>query len=186
MDVYNYDIKRFLTEHLPVDYPMYMHLLKNLTASDSLLNKTMPTLEQQPFKNIITIENLFKKLSARPENKIDIVAVCFSLDTYQIEQVGIIEFYKAFNYVHSKYSLLIERENLILGYEADSDELEAGIDKMIKFGRIATVDTLSGGNILQHTQIIELPYKRIFTKLQLDKTKAEIQKSLQKIKSKKE
>ena len=185
MDLFNYPILSFLTERHTIEYEYYAAVIKAMVPKNSLNGKEMPAFLEQPFKHIISIENLFKSITKRPENIIDIVSICFQIPTEEIEQIGIVEFYPVLNFIVSEHQKLIERENRILHHEPEVEELEAGIESLHKFGRMATVDTLAGGDLLKHNQIIEMPYSRVFTKMYLESEKAKYQRKLIAIKSKK-
>ncbi len=183
MEIFNYPILSFLTVKHNIDYEYYAATIKVLIGKNALLEKSMVELTEQPFKNIITIENLFKTIPQKPTNEIDILAICFQIGTEEIEPLGIVEFYTAFNYVHDSYIKMIQRENTVLHYDPEMEELEAGIDSLRKFGRLSTIDALAGGDILKHNEIVELPYSRVFTKMYLELEKSKFQKALIKIKS---
>jgi hypothetical protein len=181
----NFTIISFLTEQHNIEYDYYAAVIKALIPKNELLGKSMPVFLEQPFKNIISIENLFKTIPNKPTSTIEILSICYQIPTEEIEPVGIFEFYTAFNFVHNSYNKLIERENKVLHYDPEPEELEAGIESLSKFGRMATVDTLAGGDLLKHNQIIEMPYSRVFTKMYLESEKAKYQRKLIAIKSKK-
>lgn len=186
MELINFDILSFLTQTQQIDYEAYAAVIKNLLPANYLCGKEMLLLAEQPYKHIVDIEKRYRALSQRPQNKIDIAAICFQVDTEDIERVGIFDFYRAFNFITQQFNTLIERENKVLSYEPDAEEFEAGIQSLGKFGRLATIDSLSGGDLLKHKEIIELPYSRVFTKLYLESEKAKYQKKLQTIRANKQ
>lgn len=61
--------------------------------------------------------------------------------------------------------------------EPDSEDIEAGIDKLQEFDYAVTLDILSKGNLLEEDKLLQQPYSIIFRKLCLNKAKAEIQKA---------
>mgnify|MGYP000913178014 len=174
----DYTILSFLTERQAIDYEYYAAIIKAMYPKNYLNGKEMPAFLEQPFKHIISIENLFKSITKRPENIIDIVSICFQIPTEEIEPIGIVEFYPVLNFIVSEHQKLIERENRILHHEPEVEELEAGIESLHKFGRMATVDTLAGGDLLKHNLIIEMPYSRVFTKMYMESEKAKYHKRL--------
>lgn len=178
MEICNYSILSFLTERHTIDYDYYAAVIKAMLPKNSLIEKEMPAFLEQPFKHIISLENLFKAIPKRPENVIDILSICFQIPTEEIEPIGIIDFYPALNFVVEEHRKLIDRENRVLHHDPEPEELEAGIESLHKFGRMATVDTLAGGDLLKHNQIIEMPYSRVFTKMYMESEKAKYQKRL--------
>ena len=178
MEICNYTILSFLTEKHELDYDYYIVAIKALLPKNTILGKIMPPLMEQPFKHIISIEKLFKSVSSRPESIIDIISICFQIPTEEIDTLGIIEFYAALNYVVEQHKELVERENNVLHHTPEPEEIEAGIESLYKFGRMATVDMLAGGDILKHNDIVNLPYSRVFTKLYIESEKANYQKRI--------
>lgn len=183
-DVVNYPIKDFLTVELPIDYKYYSQLLNLLTPTNLILKKSMNDLFGQPYKLIITLEKMYKEKETNPYKMIEIVSVAYQVPTEDLEPIGIFDFFKTFNYLHNAYTALIERENRMLHYEPDTDEVEADFTTLSKFGRLPSIDTLAKGNILEHDKITDLPYSRIFTKLYLESEKAKYQKRLFEIRNK--
>jgi uncharacterized protein YgbK (DUF1537 family) len=55
-------------------------------------------------------------------------------------------------------------------------EKKAGIRAFEKFKYINTINSLAGGDITKWTDILNMPYERVLTKLLLNKTEAEYQK----------
>jgi uncharacterized protein YgbK (DUF1537 family) len=55
-------------------------------------------------------------------------------------------------------------------------EKKAGIRDFEKFKYINTINSLAGGDITKWTDILNMPYERVLTKLLLNKTEAEYQK----------
>jgi len=185
MDLYNYNIIDFNTKILPIEYDMYTQVCKSLSPINELHGVTIDSVEELPFKTIITLENMFKNLFTNPLLQIDIVSVVFNVDTEEIKKLGIFDFYPRFNFIHDGLNILLERERKVLNYDPEPDEMEAGIDRMNKFGRLSTVDSLAGGNILLHEEVTNLPYSRIFTKLYLESEKSKLTRELNKIRMRK-
>ena len=97
------------------------------------------------------------------------------------------KWYKVFalwNHIHKQMEQINEREK-VLEYEPDADQESAGIDRFIKFGAMATIDMLCDGNVLIYDKMQKMPYSLIFTKLLLEKEKAQYLKNLQAIKNRK-
>ena len=55
-------------------------------------------------------------------------------------------------------------------------EKRAGIQSFEKFKYINTINSLAGGDITKWSEILNMPYERVLTKLLLNKTEAEYQK----------
>ena len=55
-------------------------------------------------------------------------------------------------------------------------EKKAGIQLFEKFKYINTVNSLADGDITKWSEILNMPYERVLTKLLLNKTEAEYQK----------
>ena len=181
-ELINYTIKELLTGAVEVDAQTYFTILTSLKPKPELHGVNLTPITEQPYKNIITIENLLKRVPERPYSKIEIAAVLFNIDTDIIDEVGIVEFYAAFNEIHNQYTALVERENRYLSYDPEPEEIEAGMESFQKFGRLMTVDAIAKGDLLKHEQVINLPYSRVFTKLYMERERSEFQRRYHQIK----
>ena len=92
--------------------------------------------------------------------------------------------FRYWNHVMSENRAIIEREKL-LEFEPDADQVAAGIENLAKFGAMATIDTLAGGNVLMWDEIETKPYHLIFAKLYLETEKAKYLEALREIKIRK-
>lgn len=55
--------------------------------------------------------------------------------------------------------------------------MAAGIERLDEFGSYVTIDSLSSGNILNHSKVEKLPYYKVYEKLKLDKIQREIEEA---------
>lgn len=62
-----------------------------------------------------------------------------------------------------------------------SEETEAGIDRLQKFGIYLALDALSNGDMLRHEQILKLPYKEIMLALWVSKEQSEYGERLRRV-----
>lgn len=74
---------------------------------------------------------------------------------------------------------MIEQNNL--SSEPDAELAAAGIHSLDEFGSFVTIDSLSNGDILKHSEIEKLPYYKVYEKLKLDKIQREIEKAYNEI-----
>lgn len=77
---------------------------------------------------------------------------------------------------------ITELEGQYLRSEPDIKMLQAGINKLDKFGVLNTLDNLANGDILNYDSIRNTPYNVIFDKQYMEVTRSEIEKKLAKIK----
>lgn len=75
-----------------------------------------------------------------------------------------------------------ELESQYLRSDPDIKMMQAGIQKLDKFGNLNTLDNLAKGDILKYDLIRNTPYNVIFDKQYMEVTKSEIEKKLSKIK----
>lgn len=75
-----------------------------------------------------------------------------------------------------------ELESQFLRSDPDVKMLQAGINKLDKFGILNTLDNLAKGDILKYDLIRKLPYRTVFDKQYMEVTKSDIEKRLTKIK----
>ena len=76
------------------------------------------------------------------------------------------------------------REREALQRPSNVDFINAGGQKLDKFGTLAIVDDLAEGDLLKWDAVQKQPYSNVFAKLMLDKTKAEISEAYNEIKRK--
>jgi len=84
------------------------------------------------------------------------------------------------NHVKNEIERVFERER-VLAYEPDADQIEAGIERINKFGVFATIDVLANGNILLYHEIEAMPYHLVFAKLHLESERAKYMENKSKI-----
>lgn len=86
------------------------------------------------------------------------------------------------------YAQLIEwqkKEASQLNFNPSSEMERAGIDKFNQFGRMNTIDTLAGGDILKYEDVLKIDCNTVFAKLKRSKVENDYQKNYQKIMSEK-
>ena len=77
------------------------------------------------------------------------------------------EAFKFYNYTVEGIKRVNELEKQ-LSYEPDSREVNAGIDRYSDFGWFATLDRLSGGDLLKYDLVGKQKYCDVFAKLKLN------------------
>ena len=70
----------------------------------------------------------------------------------------------------------MQTENRLLATPVSVLEKKAGIAEFKRFSYVNTVNSLAGGDITKWTEILNMPYERVFTKLLLNKTEATYQR----------
>ena len=99
----------------------------------------------------------------------------------EIEKLLAINFFYQIKWILGELEKLSLKEISNLSVQLTPEEIEAGFEDMNKFGYKATTDALALGNVLKWDEIEAEPYHKIFTKLLIQKTKAEIDKKYSKI-----
>lgn len=96
----------------------------------------------------------------------------FNLISYLNVAVGF------FPWVFEEFEEIISAENNHLDYTPDEKEKSAGIDNLSDFGHFPAIDSLAGGDITKHDEILKMPYHMVFQKLAYQHTVNQIQKKL--------
>lgn len=85
----------------------------------------------------------------------------------------------------------IEDINHMERVSLDSDQVNFrwegvnGGERLAIFGIYNTLDTLSGGDILRYEKILDLPYSDVFTKMYMNRVKADIEMEMSQLKTRK-
>lgn len=103
----------------------------------------------------------------------------FLIDVQRLELKEAISFYL---WIVDELKSIRELESEYLRSDPDIKLMQAGINKLDKFGLLNTLDNLAKGDITKYDMIRSTPYNVIFDKQFLEITKADIEKKLSKIK----
>ncbi len=139
-------------------------LLLNLKPKYSF--KPFLRKEQKPkhIKNL-SLEH-FQELNKLINNSNDIRKVVGFV--YKIPPKNIVTLHYLYNGIIKQFKEVVKIENIIFSGGGES--------KLKRFGIVGVIDQLSKGDVLKWRGIEQLPYIDILTKLDLDKTKQEIEK----------
>ena len=88
------------------------------------------------------------------------------------------KFFSFMNYLRKEISLINEIEEAALSYYPTSDEHRAGVERFAKYGYMMPIDSLAGGDVLKYELIKKVPYEVAFTKLSMEKDRADFDKAL--------
>lgn len=99
-----------------------------------------------------------------------------------IEQIEINEAISFYLWIVDELKSIRELESEYLRSDPDVKLMQAGINKLDKFGLLNTLDNLAKGDITKYDMIRNTPYNVVFDKQYMEVTKSEIEKKLSKIK----
>lgn len=87
-------------------------------------------------------------------------------------------------FIKEEIKKIIRLESENLGHQASNEEQQAGIEKFSKYRAFLQFDNLANGDITRHSEVRKQKYSLCFAKLMLDADRAEFEKELHKIRSK--
>jgi hypothetical protein len=108
----------------------------------------------------------------------------------EVLDIEIIDFYMLVKAIKEQLMFIYKAENNAFkldefSIKSDVDlkwEIVGGSEKMAPFGIYNTLESLSGGDLLKYSKIMEMQYSEIFTILVMKKTALELRKRMDKIK----
>jgi hypothetical protein len=105
--------------------------------------------------------------------------VVYGIEHTDIQQISYINVATGlFAWVFKEFEAMLQAETNKLQYTPDEKEKTAGIDNLADFGHFPAIDSLAGGDITKHDEILKTPYHMVFQKLAYQHTVNQIQKKL--------
>lgn len=95
----------------------------------------------------------------------------------KVQDINILDLQNV-NWIYEEFKELVEVETNELKQEYSEKEKAAGVEELERFGHFPSVDNLAKGDLLEHDKILQLPYHKVFVKLNYDKTLGQITKRL--------
>jgi hypothetical protein len=155
------------------------NLLRMLKESDSLADKTASKMLMQPYAVIVNLKKLYSNQT--PENITKMVEIVFGLNHLQQMPIGIVSYFPALNFIMNGIQYISDIETKRLSAPEKEDLVVAGIQKMRIYGDLTVIDQLAGGDLLKWSEVEKMPYQHVFTKLCMEKDRAEIQENYNEI-----
>lgn len=193
-EIIDYKLKEFLqiTDiNLITNYLFVLDLLKPLNVIDNPNYKKWKFWFKTPkdvvikaprelsFGDVTMIRSYFNEGTI--EGVIKSVKLCSNLTENQILNLPITKFYGIINFMKED---LIQLSNMETNELSDDKSFDINLEavnangRMARFGVLNTIDSLAKEDILRWEEIEKLPYMTVFTKLLMDKEKADIQREL--------
>ncbi|MCG2611513.1 hypothetical protein LZZ90_08330 [Flavobacterium sp. SM15] len=199
--IIDYKVKDFfqLTDYrLIAEYEVILHLLKPLKVIDNPNYNKYKFWDKNTSKTIqITDRNSFtfgerNELAdyfneGNFESVIEGMKLVTGLSEKQIFDFTITKFYGIINHIQKE---LIDISNMEIDALSD-DSFDINLEsvnakgRMAKFGVLNIIDSLAKEDVTKWIEIEKLPYMTVFSKLLMDKEKANIQKELDEIQKRK-
>jgi len=178
MELKNILIHEYFTtaDRQPYDYLFkYSESSKDVFKLGDLINRPFGAVKDFQFKmnQGITISDL-----------IDFIVLLTGQTIKQVCNYKITDLIHCNGYVKNQIEFInsLEETNLISPYDPIADE--ADVSRFNKFGYIVQLDSLAGGDLTKYEGIRAMPYIDCFTKLLLEKERAEFMEQVNKIRTK--
>lgn len=179
-EIINFELKEFLKQE--------PELIESYVLALQFLKPTQTTKEVFHLK-LKHVEHIKQNIYSNEDAElIKIVAKVQGLSLEEVFKMKIVEFFGIVASVKKQINTISKAENNRLCPSEINFKWEAvnGDEKMSKFGIYNTLESLSGGDVLKYKRIMNLPYAEVFTALLMKKTATELQKEMEKIKTKKD
>lgn len=177
-EIINFKLKEFLNQdpELIQEYIVALQYLKPIETVKEVFHLKLKHVEHIK-------QNLY---SNQDSELIKIVARVQGLKLKEVFEMKIVEFFGIISSIKVQIDTIAKAEDNRLSPTEINFKWEAveGDEKMSKFGIYNTLENLSGGDILKYKKIMNLPYSEVFTTLLMKKTASELQKQMDKIKTK--
>lgn len=148
-------------------------LLRNLRESDVLSGHKAEKMDMQPYSVIVKLKKLLQQQTAQTLTQV--VELVFKISREQQIFIRLTDYFPALNYIVNGTEQIARMEMNRLSSPPRDELLASGIERMNAYGDLVTIDTLAGGDILKWSQVEAMPWRYIFTKLCMEKDRAEIQ-----------
>ena len=195
--IINYKLKHFLQLQNVETINQYLTVLEHLQPISEVANPAKKWYNRQPklikippvksltFGEVTNIRQYMNEGTI--EGVIEGVSIVTKIKKKLIYNFTIVPFYGIINSITQQ---LIELANMEYNeLHSDDDDIvmiEAqASERMAKYGTLNIIDSLAEGDILRWKEIEKLPYMVVFTKLMMDKTRADIMKDVRKIQERK-
>lgn len=151
----------------------YYRLLRFLNTKNIYNNIKIDSILMLPFKDIVQIKKLaavqtYQSITAMFEG-------VFNISSKKQARIKILDYFPCLNFILNGIEQINELEATRLASEPKEDLIIAGVEILNQYGVLTTIDALAGGDILKWREIECMPWQLVFTKLCMDKDKAEIQ-----------
>jgi len=172
----NYTVEQFYMS--PPDEEIYTQVFKYIEPNNQIYHVQFKGFWSSPYEKYLTVKNLITK---QPKGwEFDVIDACFGFTPEQQKNISAYTFFATMDYVSKDLLAILEKEKMLVR-EPNFDLMEAGVDKLNKFGDILTVDSLARTYNTTWEEIGKWTYSKVFSILMLEKERAEIQEKYQKI-----
>lgn len=177
-EVENITVLEFFSQ--PQDQMVQQYnLLRMLKESDKLENQKAIKMMMQPFSVIVTLKKLY--MNQTPESIVNMVELVYGLSNKKQMSILILEYFPALNFIMNGLQYISHLETVRLTAQEKEELVIAGIHKMRVYGDLNTIDQLAGGDLLKWSEVEKMPWQHVFTKLCMEKDRAEIQENYSEI-----
>lgn len=170
-EIENITVAEFL--QLPEDdLVQQFFLLRNIRPKAKYLDKEVPAVKNLAFKDVVMLKRLRQK-----DQITSMVQGVFDITDEDIVKMEILTFFPLLNHILMGLDEIQKMEEMNLMSETEGELLAAGVDRMERYGELALIDQLAGGDFLKWGEVECEPYIKVFTKLCMEKDRSDIQKN---------
>lgn len=191
----NYTLHEFLTlESIDTinEYMTVLEFLQPVKEVDDPIYNDYPKIKIKPVSSLLfgEVTNLRMYFNDGIIDSIcEAVRLVTGLRIHEIYQMPIVDFYSILATIKRDLELLSNMEiNALTDEEHDPIMMQVqASERMSRFGILNLINSLAGDDITKWEQIEKMPYMVVFTKLQMDKTRGDINrdvKAIQELKNK--
>lgn len=168
----NIKVKAFF--ELPTEVLLSQYcVLRMLKQKNTHGNISVKSVELLPYGLVVNLRKVYIEQTA--ELIITAIEEVFKIDAPEQMKMDILDYFPLVNFILAGTEKIVEMEKRMLQTPSKPELEAAGVEDLQKYGELITIDNLSGGDILRHHEIEQLPWRKVFTKLCLEKDKAEVQ-----------
>ena len=152
----------------------YMQILEYL--------EPIPTKRELFHRSFGTVDFIRQNLGTN--NLWELVEIMVMMGEKDPLSLPITVFYPKLWSIKKQLKKIIEAEESLMPTYSDpkAEAVNYG-ERMKKFGVYNTIDNLAGGNFLDWEKVSRMPYSEVFTKLLMEKERADLQHEMSKIKT---
>ena len=176
-EIINYKLSVFLEQGIEKieEYMGLMRYMKPIETKRQIFDLRLRDV--QDVKDNLA-EGTFKEL-------IRCVEIAEDLDKEEVMKMKIVDFWGKVLSVKKQIEDINHMERVSLSTDRTNFHWEAvnGGDRLAKFGIYNTLDTLADGDILKYEAVLDLPYADVFTKMYMNRVKADIEAEMAQLKT---
>lgn len=110
---------------------------------------------------------------------LEVFKMIYGITPKQFARLDVFNVFAVYKWIIDQLHDIHEKESIMLPADFTQEEKDAGAEDLLDFGYTVAVDTIAGGDLLKHKEVLKIQYDIIFRKLCLDKKRNDINKTYQ-------